>query len=266
MEESIFKNFNPEQMQYELNCKTPFGIAPNLHMMISQAVLSCSKWTVDEVSHCRSNQRLSNAGFAELFKEINYLAEIGFDNRATYLFLELDGARAEHMDLDEHPINEWAIHGMECSGRQEATEAQIYAFTCLKIIDFAMTDAVNDGINLTFIESLAEAAFYLSYARDADANESVKFVRNGTTLNMESQFRDRQRNIALKGATNRHAVDPKQRDKKFVFECWTDWQVKPEQYKGKADFARSMVDKCEHLESTKVIEDWCRAWAGSQKV
>ncbi len=55
-------------------------------------------------------------------------------------------------------------------------------------------------------------------------------------------------------------LDPKQKEKKFIFECWQEWQIRPSQYKGKAQFARNMLDKCEHLRSQKKIEDWCRLW------
>lgn len=70
---------------------------------------------------------------------------------------------------------------------------------------------------------------------------------------------DRARDLALR----RYEDDPKQKEKDFVFECWKAWQAKPEQYKSKAAFARSMLDKCEHLTSSKKIEDWCREWEKS---
>jgi hypothetical protein len=54
--------------------------------------------------------------------------------------------------------------------------------------------------------------------------------------------------------------DPKQDEKKFVFECWQQWQKKPELYGSKAAFARDMLDKCVCLTSQKKIEDWCREW------
>ena len=54
--------------------------------------------------------------------------------------------------------------------------------------------------------------------------------------------------------------DPKQTEKAFVFDCWKAWQEKPSSYKFKSDFAKDMLDKCEHLESQKKIEDWCRDW------
>lgn len=62
--------------------------------------------------------------------------------------------------------------------------------------------------------------------------------------------------------------DPRQEEKKFVLECWREWRKLPDKYRSKAEFARDMIDKCEHLVSPKVIEDWCRAWEknGSQPV
>lgn len=67
---------------------------------------------------------------------------------------------------------------------------------------------------------------------------------------------DRARDLA----NLRHEGDPKQQEKAFVFECWGAWQTNPKQYKSKAEFARAMLDKCEHLTSQKKIEDWCREW------
>jgi len=61
-------------------------------------------------------------------------------------------------------------------------------------------------------------------------------------------------------AKRRVAIDPKQGEKNFIFECWQKWQSGRTIYKGKAAFARDMLTKCEHLTSQKKIEDWCRAW------
>ncbi|WP_321808080.1 hypothetical protein [Burkholderia sp. BCC1993] len=66
--------------------------------------------------------------------------------------------------------------------------------------------------------------------------------------------------LARKGGFARHANDPKQTEKAFVRQCWTDWQMRSDSYSSKAAFARDMLTKCEHLTSTKVIEDWCREW------
>lgn len=61
-------------------------------------------------------------------------------------------------------------------------------------------------------------------------------------------------------AKRKQAKDPKQTQKTFVFECWQEWQKKTDRYKSKAAFARDMLNKQEHLTSSKVIEDWCREW------
>lgn len=65
---------------------------------------------------------------------------------------------------------------------------------------------------------------------------------------------------ALKAVLSKLANDPKQGEKAFVRECWQAWDKKPDFYKSKAEFARDMLTKCEHLKSQKKIEDWCREW------
>ena len=52
----------------------------------------------------------------------------------------------------------------------------------------------------------------------------------------------------------------KEKEKQFIFECWQAWQETPSQYKNQAKFAIAMLDKCEYLESSNVIEGWCREW------
>ncbi len=59
------------------------------------------------------------------------------------------------------------------------------------------------------------------------------------------------RATAKKGIATKLANDPKQRDKKFVHECWIKWQEKPLSYPSQAEFARDMLEKCEHLKSQK---------------
>lgn len=65
---------------------------------------------------------------------------------------------------------------------------------------------------------------------------------------------------ARKKAIAKHMKDPRTLDKAFVKECWQCWRESPSKYRSKAAFARDMLDKVEHLESTKKIEDWCRKW------
>lgn len=66
--------------------------------------------------------------------------------------------------------------------------------------------------------------------------------------------------IALLGAHAKLATDPKQKVKALVREFWNEWKKQPDRYKGKAAFARDMLDKFENLESQRVIERWCKEW------
>lgn len=67
---------------------------------------------------------------------------------------------------------------------------------------------------------------------------------------------------ALKAAKAKLAKDKdgKQEAKRFVEDCWKDWQKKPDSYSGQAEFARDMLSKCENLKSQPAIENWCREW------
>jgi hypothetical protein len=120
------------------------------------------------------------------------------------------------------------------------------------------------------IESLNFAAKNIKipslFLREIDiARNAIAFV-DGHYLGRVEQFIAltevdlKRKELLILAARKRHENDPKQAEKKFIYECWKAWQVKPEQYKSKAAFARAMLEKCEHLESSKKIEDWARDW------
>ena len=87
-------------------------------------------------------------------------------------------------------------------------------------------------------------------------------------MSMHSDMESIQRKIAAtvlssqgrKAVERKLASDPRQREKAFIRECWQDWTDGNRHYDSKAAFARDMLEKCEHLKSTKRIEDWCREW------
>jgi len=66
--------------------------------------------------------------------------------------------------------------------------------------------------------------------------------------------------VAMLGAYAKLAMDPKQKDKLQVRDCWDEWKKQPDRYKGKAAFARDMLGKYESLKSQPVVERWCREW------
>jgi hypothetical protein len=92
----------------------------------------------------------------------------------------------------------------------------------------------------------------------ANANYFVGLILGGMPDSDRATVQHR--DVSIKGAIARHAKNPRQREKSFIRQCWTDWQMKPDAYASKAAFARDMMSKCEHLTSPKVVEDWCREW------
>ena len=81
-----------------------------------------------------------------------------------------------------------------------------------------------------------------------------KMLLKGTELGKEYQARV--------NAEKKLANDPKQAAKRYVHDCWENWQLNSTRFKSKADFARNMLNhkQCECLQDTKTIEGWCRAW------
>jgi len=57
-----------------------------------------------------------------------------------------------------------------------------------------------------------------------------------------------------------HFGKPKQKEKSFIKDCWLEWKKDPSRYKSKAEFARDMLEKCDHLTSTDKICRWCNLW------
>ncbi len=98
------------------------------------------------------------------------------------------------------------------------------------------------------------------------AVEASNALSNAVAIaSVDEQRADARRQLAYEGAIEKLRRDPKQREKAFVRECWEKWQQKLDAYRSKAAFARDMLNKCEHLESAKKIEDWCRQWEASRK-
>lgn len=90
--------------------------------------------------------------------------------------------------------------------------------------------------------------------------ELVAEANNSTARALIKGIELQKSNQGKKGARAKIERDPKQSEKNLVYECWQKWQKNPDSYRGKAAFARDMLEKCEHLTSQKKIEDWCREW------
>ena len=93
------------------------------------------------------------------------------------------------------------------------------------------------------------------------ASKAANELANALSIDWDNEHLIKaRRQLGHAGAIEKKKRDPKQKEKKLVYECWTTWQKEPNRYPSKAAFARDMLTKCEHLTSQKKIEDWCREW------
>jgi hypothetical protein len=93
------------------------------------------------------------------------------------------------------------------------------------------------------------------------AIEAANALANAMAIESGSaKLQKARQEMSYRGAMEKLARDPKQKEKAFIFACWQKWQESPTTYASKAAFARDMLTKCEHLTSQKKIEDWCREW------
>lgn len=128
-------------------------------------------------------------------------------------------------------------------------------------------DIFKECFFLYALKEIDNTLTYLSWGDDgvslalASAVDAANALSNAIAIesggDKEQEIR---RDMGYRSAMEKLKRDPKQAEKTFVHSCWGKWQKKPERYKGKAAFARDMLDKCEHLTSQKKIEDWCREW------
>ena len=162
------------------------------------------------------------------------------NDRAGPLCLDVDDFADETVVEVACQISQWLPKQAESSERLRRS----LLFTCFNNIDAAIiAKCLNaDGSVSSAIAAARAFAIYQEIEWSADSLERVRSK------------------LAADSAMARYKKDPKQKEKIFVKECWAIWQTRPDSYDGKASFARAMLDKCEHLQSQKKIEDWCRAW------
>lgn len=118
----------------------------------------------------------------------------------------------------------------------------------------------DEGIFGLFENDSVKSAQAFSYALRALelAHEYRNAGTNGGVGELAKQLARSE--LARNAAIAKLQVDPKQSEKRFVFDCWSAWKNDPMKYKSKAAFARDMLEKCDALMSVQVIERWCREW------
>ncbi|MDP2225801.1 hypothetical protein [Nitrosomonas sp.] len=146
------------------------------------------------------------------------------------------------------------------------TYTELLNRTALLMLDAEINEMENEGLKRICDEydlvlgriksSLEEKNHDLAKGMQHLVDEAKNAVNEAVVEGVRYQ----KQHQARKAVIEKLKRDPKQKEKKFVYVCWQEWQDNPERYASKAAFARDMLDKCEHLVSNKIIEDWCREW------
>ncbi|TDY23926.1 hypothetical protein B0G81_4328 [Paraburkholderia sp. BL6665CI2N2] len=130
--------------------------------------------------------------------------------------------------------------------------------------DGQLPEAQHDGV---IVESIcAVIGIALHYLRRGDREEAwsmFALAQHGLGMRDSADVASSGSALSLfgsKGGFAKAAKDPRQREKAFVKDCWKAWQDDPSRYPSKAEFARDMLKKCEHLVSAQKIEKWCKTW------
>jgi hypothetical protein len=189
-----------------------------------------------------------------------------------------EGATPDEVDDIFGNPDQWvARHGHLFNENLATRQAMSTSYDPLRDADlFRSMRALNSQAVVWTISAVS----HLSYFRTAQASVDVfsasasvlaawnlLFVAGTELATGERAFAVAQapRLVGAKGNAVRWKNDPKVAQKEQVRQCWKAWQQKPTAYRGKAAFARGMLDKYEHLESQKKIEDWCREWEKGEK-
>lgn len=244
MGDSIFKNFDADEMADGFSSGTAFGSAPYLYLMIIRSFDLCGRWT--RLGNFQTLTKLNNAQFFELHTGVNSLAKIGFDNRKTMVWYETTNS----YNFDDLGSDQWALHGKECSPKATITACQIIGLCVLRLIDDAMTIAAEDGVTLAFVESISLAAVRLMDAKDEEAHDSTQFVKQTAIANLQADEKRRRRTRTL----SQHA-------ERIAARTWVknEWESHRDAYdSNKSEFSRIYVRRLMNERGIPVTEKTMR--------
>lgn len=251
---SIFTNFDPQNL-HESAISSCFieSFGEEVFLLLNKSLAFCASWGAGpEGDDKQYAYPRDNFGFIRL---ANYAHDLSFYEGRDYSDPSCPPFNKLRASEDWRDYLAMIAEGYDCSAEKRAYEpSQLIAVCAVFMVDQACSEINASGFSKDTI-SLLMAAHRFLHAAEISISES----------NREALLKHANSESARKRAMIRHEKDPKQADRNFVFNCWKEWRKKPESYKGKAAFARDMLDKCENLESQKVIEDWCRRWEKDHK-
>lgn len=124
-----------------------------------------------------------------------------------------------------------------------------------------LSDETQQLAELSAFGLLTFERLVLAEARNAPYEEIFRLHEALCECQLYVILSDQKRIVARRGAQIMLANSPKQKFKSVARKYWDDWKVRPQLYRGKAEFARDMIEKSNGvMESHRVIEGWCRTW------
>ncbi|MCP3019619.1 hypothetical protein [Cupriavidus basilensis] len=121
----------------------------------------------------------------------------------------------------------------------------IYCVGTLEAIDTTALNLKSGNAGAAVVSAMEAAEWYNAAIRVLSGNRA-------------------QLSMAHHGGKARHRQSNK--EKRFVYECWQDWKSGKTSYPSGSEFARDMLDKCEHIKSVKSIETWLPRWAKGEDI
>jgi hypothetical protein len=259
MAKKAFKNFyfTGTRDEYKLRKNIDIPRRHAIHLLFRRCIELCGGWELKDGKESRVY--LGEDGYLSLSLQMENFEQVGFANRADPYLAPFNAADVSNFD-DLKPV-EWAMMGKAFLNQVDKSWQRIFAFYGLKRVDEALEGFSNGTFSESSVHDLVLAGWHQTFASESRYLDVV--TRNPSYS--EELFVDRISAIAKERAVARHSKDPKQKEKRYVMDCWEAWRKDPTRYASKAAFARDMLDKSEHLASTKVIEDWVRDWEANFK-
>lgn len=187
------------------------------------------------------------------------------DNKQLKTFENLFDAKLEEAIFEQEPALDWLKKNIIIDQSiLKLTKKQLIKLANKLYVVILTEREVYENDRNTFFDVTEKSIMSNELLRNSNQT-----VREFAKTRADDLIRVDRTKQAKKSAQAKNEKDPKQGEKKIVKECWEAWQIKPEQYSNKTNFATAMIDKFrpdnpadedKHLSSVKKITEWCTLW------
>lgn len=161
MENSIFQNFSVEYLRSSAVPDVGLKNTPFLFLLINDALNYCAKLTFDTDGRLKGSERATDESLEAIAIKINELADIALQKGDEPIWSGFADNLKNNKDCTVFAI---AIDELGSHKNSDVSFLQINGIAALWLIDNAITAVKKRKASRRFVESLAEAALYLSQA------------------------------------------------------------------------------------------------------